>query len=677
VKKHLWVIVVIVSLVLSACGGAATPAPAPAPQQPAATEAPAAAAPAAEAPATEAPAAEAPAAEAPAAEAPAAPSAYKESPVLAEKVKAGELPPVEERLPDQPFVVGPGVLITEEDLPDWQVGKYGGTLRFAHAVANWNPDIFIMANENLLCAPGIGLEGLRPCIVQSYEVSDDNQTFTFTIRKGLKWSDGVPVTTEDVRFTYEDVYLNEKITPSFPARYRDGGKPDGEPMKLEIVDDYTFRISFGVPFGGFLREVSIKGWQGYTDFIRPAHFLKKYHTKYTPIEELADELKSRNLTDEWWQLFNQINCNNWDLTNPRCAGYPSLYPWVGVKGAEGLLTFERNPYYWKVDVEGNQLPYIDRLVSQQVNDVEMVTMKVLTGDVDYVRESTALVKLPLYKENEEKAGIRPILMANHVDPSCLYFNFTYNDETWRQVVNDLRFRQAVNYAINRQEIIDSVYYGFAEMPYLVPGEYNPEKANQLLDEMGLDQRDADGFRLGPDGQTFVIPIEHGADAPDIAPATELVALHLKNVGLQTTVKQIESSLWGQRLAANDVRATVIWDVAPMWRDGTWTDYVPTNQMGALWALWFTSSGAEGEEPPDGIKELYTILEGRTKAIPYSEEDQALYDQLIKNYYDNIWIFPLAQNVNYAMVASQRLGNMPRSGQAIGADYSGEQFFFKD
>ncbi len=673
-KRHLLAALLILAFVVSSCGGQATPTPVqekatetskavqetqptPTPVQEKATETSKAVQ---ETQPTQAKT-----------------SAYTEAPMLAEQVKAGKLPPLDERLPDEPFVVGPGVLIAKKDLPDWQPGKYGGTLRFAHGVANWNPDIFIMINENLLCAPGIGLEGLQPCIVKDYQIEKDNTVFTFTLRKGLKWSDGEPVTTEDVRFVYEDIYQNEKLTPIFPPKFRDGGSPEGNPMKLDILDDFTFRLTFTEPYGGLLREVSIKGWQGYTDLLRPSHYLKKYHTKYTPIEQLADELKSENLKDEWWQLFNQKDCTNWEDTDPHCAGYPSLTPWVGVKGADGLLTFERNPYYWKVDTQGQQLPYIDKLVSQQVNDVEAVTLKVLAGEVDYVRESTALVKLPLYKENEEKAGFRVILMDNHVDPTALFINYTFQDENWRKVVNDIRFRRAINYAINRQEIIDSIYFGFAKMPETVPGEYNVEKANQLLDEMGMDKKDADGFRIGPDGKTFVLAIEHASHAPDIAPAAELVAAHLSKAGIKVTIKKVDPSLWGTRAGANEIQATLLWDVQPMWRDGTWTDYLPGQAGSApLWSLWYTSGGKEGEEPPAEVKELIAAHEGRIKAIPYSDEDKQLTEKIYKLHYDNIWIFPLAEKVNYAMIASVKLGNMPQSGQAIGADYSGEQFFFK-
>lgn len=674
-KRQLSAILLILAVILSACSAPATPAPAtqvPAVEDPTATAAPAkptATAEAAKPTATAEPTK-------PAATAtPAAPT-YSESPILAKQVAAGKLPALEDRLPDEPFIVGPGSLITEKDLPDWQPGNFGGTLRFAHSVANWNPDIFIMINENLLCAPGIGLEGLRPCIVKDYKVENDNKVFTFMLRKGLKWSDGEPVTTADVKFVYEDIYKNEKITPIFPAKFRDNGSPEGEPMKLDIVDDFTFRLTFTKPYGGLLRELSVKGWQGYTDLIRPSHYLKSYHITYTPLEKMADELKTLNLKDEWWQVFNQKDCTNWEDTNPICAEYPSLTPWVGAKSEGGNLVFERNPYYWKVDTKGQQLPYIDKLVSQQVNDVEVLTLKVLAGEVDFVRESTALVKLPLYKENETKAGFRTVLMDNHVDPTSLFINLTFDDANWRKVVNDLRFRQAVNYAINRQEIIENVYYGLASMPTLVLSEYSVEKANKLLDEMGLDKKDADGFRIGPDGKTFIFPLEHGAHAPDISPAVEVLIANLKKVGINASSKQIDPSLWGERVNANLMQATVLWDVQPMWKDGTWTDYLPWGAWGSLWNTWYSTGGKSGEEPPAEVKQLYTLNEGRVAAVPASDEDKKLAQGIYKLLGDNIWFFPLAEKVNYAMIVSAKLGNIPQSGQAIGADYSGEQFFFK-
>jgi len=147
------------------------------------------------------------------------------------------------------------------------------------------------------------------------------------------------------------------------------------------------------------------------------------------------------------------------MTNPRCADYPGLYPFLPVKADQGILRFKRNPYFYMVDTQGQQLPYIDEIVSVQSADVEMVNVKVVSGDVDYLRESTALIKVPMYKEAETKANINTILLDMHVDSSGLALNQTFSDTNWQKATQDIRFRQAVSHAMNRKEMIDTLYYG--------------------------------------------------------------------------------------------------------------------------------------------------------------------------------------------------------------------------
>ncbi|HHV81522.1 TPA: ABC transporter substrate-binding protein [bacterium] len=601
---------------------------------------------------------------------------YNEAPMLADLVKQGKLESVERRLPKNPFVVGPGVLISKKDLPDWQIGKYGGSLKMIHTTADWSPDVFIAnCTENLLVAPGIGVKDIKPNIVEKFEISKDNRVFTFRLREGLKWSDGHPVTTDDIKFTYEDLLLNDKLTPVFPARFRSAGKPDGEPMKLEILDDYSFRISFKEPYGGFLREITVTGWSGYTDLIKPAHYLKQFHIKYTSLDKLKPLLEKEGFKDEWWQLFSLKDFTNWEQTQAQSIGFPVLTPWILKKAAGGVYEWERNPYYFKVDTAGNQLPYIDKIVSTQVQDTEMGNMKVLTGEINFLRESTALNKLPLYKQNEKKAGFKLVLLDMHVDPSCFYLNLTYKDPVWRKIVRDIRFRRAINMAINRKEIIDSVYYGFGSLPKTVPSEYNPTKAEQLLDEIGL-KKGPDGWRVGPDGKTFEIVFECGAHAPDLMPAAELITEHLKSVGLKVLLKRVDPSLWSQRLAANENQANIIWSVQPMWRDATWTDYLPTSQWAPEWQRWYNTNGKEGEEPPAEIKSLYKTHEGRMASVPYSTQDVKLTNQMYKLYYDNVFYFPVLEKSKYPLIVPAGVGNVPRSGQAIAANMYVEQLFYK-
>ena len=224
-------------------------------------------------------------------------SIYSQAPMLDELVQAGKIPPVEERLPGQPFVVGPGVYLTRENLPDWTPGEYGGTLRSVQNEADWNADVFVAIDEPFLMAPKISDQGIICNVCQEYKVSDDNKIFTFTLRKGLKWSDGEPVTTEDVRFAWEEVQNNTVVYPDGPDTvFRTGYSPDGNLARFDFPDDYTFTITFDAPYGGFLRALAIEGWVGYTILLEPAHYLKL--AKY----DLAS-----------------TRCTYWDMTALRCV----------------------------------------------------------------------------------------------------------------------------------------------------------------------------------------------------------------------------------------------------------------------------------------------------------------------------------------------------------------------
>ncbi len=600
------------------------------------------------------------------------PAAFHQAPELDGK----NLPPVNERLPKVPKLANQ---IPAKHLKDGklEIGRYGGTMRTVSPSPEWNPDIFLMLNEPLLNTPGSNGEIITPNIVKDLQMSEDRKQFTFTLREGLKWSDGVPVTTEDVKFAVEDVLLNKEITPGFPDWLKAGGKRDGTPMKFEVLDDYTFRIRFDQAYGRFPIQLALTGWRGYTDLLKPKHFLHQYHVKYTPLEKLEPEIKKAGFKKgEWANLFNLKDVTNWELTSKNAIGFPVLYPWMLVKSTPTVQEYVRNPYYWKIDAGGNQLPYIDKITSTYVQDVEMMSAKVIAGEVDLMRESAALNKMPLYKEYEEKSGYVAPMLDMHVDPTSIYLNLTYKNDNWRKVVRDVRFRQALNMAIDRQEIIDAVYFGFAELPQLVPAEYDPDEANRLLDEMGLNKRDKDGFRIGPDGKTFEIPFETGAHAPDMIPVLQLVTDMWKKVGVKTTMKTIDSALWGTRNDANQLQATIMWNVQPMWRSGGWTDFTP-NFEGPLWNLWFANNGKKGEEPPKEVKRLFELNGEIMSVYPGTPEDRKLMAEIYQIHRDHIFQMPIAEHVKQPIILNAKIGNVPIGGTAVAANIAGVHFYYKE
>jgi ABC-type dipeptide transport system, periplasmic component len=605
---------------------------------------------------------------------------YNEAPSLRARVEAGELPPVEERLPENPLVVGPGVLVSEIDL-NYEVGTYGGGI-FRSVTADpqldWNIRDAVM--ENFLMSPAFYLTPIQGNIAESFEISDDNRVFTLTLRKGLKWSDGVPVTTEDVRFAYEDVLLHEELTPIIPATYRSGGRPDGEPMKLEILDEYTFRITFEEPYGRFVRHLGVgQLWGGYTDLLKPSHYLKRYHIKYTPIEELLPELQANGMgPDEWHRLFHAKDIVWSEVTNANAVGFPTLGPWVRVESPDNLIVMERNPYYYKVDPEGNQLPYVDRYESVVVNDPETIPLTIIGGDVNLNRELIAHDKVSLLLENQDAGGYRVYLdLVYHNAPIALFFNYNNPDETWRQVVLNKDFRRAVNMAINRHEIIDIIFLGLGTTSPWFPGEYNPDEANRILDSIGLDKRDAEGFRLAPDGKPFEIFIEYYEGAAYWQRIVELIADHLEAVGLRTPTRKIAFELWIQRRDANQLYASVDWLDDVNWPYLVY-DYMPTERVkwGQQWHLWLQTGGEQGEEPPDWILELYEI-DAELRAVRPGTERAAMAEARFAEWMmEYIPMFPVARDVVSPVIIPPNLGNLAHSGQEAASWFAAEQFFFR-
>lgn len=339
---------------------------------------------------------------------------YKQSPMLDARVRSGDLPAVDDRLPDQPMVVGPGTLIPRYNL-DFKVGKYGGTLRHGHFSPFWDGILFHNQNEPLLTSSGNiihdELGNMQGNVLAGFEVSNGDRVFTLHLRKGLKWSDGTPVTMDDVRFAYEDVILNEKLTPTFPSWLRNSGAADGEPMTLKYIDEDTFSITFTKPYGRFLVQLAIDGWRGYEELIKPKHYLKQFHADYTSMSKLEPMIKDRSLAaGEWWNLFHAKDIIRWEQFPPERVGFPVLNPWIVTDVQETVSMLERNPYYFKVDSAGQQLPYIDKHQMIFVSNAQNNAIKMMAGELDLFLDGTILKDVPLYKENERKGGYKTHLV---------------------------------------------------------------------------------------------------------------------------------------------------------------------------------------------------------------------------------------------------------------------------
>lgn len=630
------------------------------------------------APAAEAPAAPAQEAAAPA-EAPAAPPGqYNEAPQLAELVAQGKLPPVDQRLPAEPLVV----------TPRNEIGKYGGEQRgAAFGPRTGQLDTEALRMQSLLFIEP-DLQSLSPNILKAYEASDDYKTWTLALRAGMKWSDGEPFTADDFVFWYEDILLNPDLTPSVPVVYQ----PGGEPMTLTKIDDVTVQVEFAESNPNFDLTMSKSHWND--RMYAPKHYLQQWHIKYN---DQANELaQSENF--ETWVLAFQYHDDH--TQGQQDTNLPDITPWVLNRIDElGNKYFERNPYYWAVDTAGNQLPYIDRQIAVLVQDAQVRTLKFISRELDNAGENPLPVSdYPLYVENEEAGDYKVYLFENSRGNDVgITFNQTHKDPVLRAIFNDVRFRQAMSLAINRQQVNDVLYFGRATIRQAtIPEsvsfyedwmgkhfiEYDPDQANALLDEMGLAWDSAREVRLRPDGQPLQIVLECWEE---FCPHSEQVSEMWTEVGVKTTMSQIERTLWLERNQANeaDAYAHPYDSIAePNLRAASCARLRPlgSDSYAPLWRRWYNSGGQEGEEPSEVNQQIFALCDRFATAKPMSEEYMQIGKEMATLYTEQLYTLGISVAPR-VIIISNRLGNTPTAGM-FSADfmfwvpYRGDQWYIK-
>lgn len=587
-----------------------------------------------------------------------------EAPILSVKVAAGELPPVEERLPENPMVVEP----CEE------IGKYGGTLNVVAVSDMWNVITSSRFDKMLTTLEPDG-EKIIGSIAEGFEWSEGKKSLTLHLRKGLKFSDGYPFTVDDILFMWEDVTLNENITPLIPNNWKPGGKL----MQYEKVDDYTLRLDFAVPYPQWTRELTVPAWGGdqpwaTVGFYAPKHYLKRFHIKYNP---KADELAKEAGFEHWWELFKEKH-------DPYSGvNYPTLSAWVCTYKEEGkpLRIYERNPYYWAVDPAGNQLPYLDKGVVNIVGNRDLYNMKLIAGQADFAFRFTAMENYALYKKNEDKGNYRVFPWSTKTGRVVLFFNQNHKDPVEREIYQDIRFRQAMSLAMDREEINKVLYFGLAKPTQCVVAndewsfyqewwedyyaEYDAEKANQLLDEVGLDKKDKEGCRLRSDGKRLEVIIEFTALpslAPELDSLLEMIKEYWENVGVKTILKEQSGIVYSDRriFSLMDVYTYVSGGASEKgayisvraFRLGLDWDYL------TLWGLWMRTDGKEGMKPPEVVFELEKLDLEWKQLTPGTEEYVRVGKELVGLHTEQLWAIGTVSSVPHPILAKKNLRNVP-------------------
>jgi peptide/nickel transport system substrate-binding protein len=482
-------------------------------------------------------------------------SAYNEAPMLADLVASGELPPVDERLPKNPCVlpVNDGI------------GNYGGTIRraFKGVSDRWGPT---KAMDHFFAWWDIDLN-VQPHFCESWETNDDASEWTFYFREGTKWSDGVPFTADDVVWWYENEASNKDLFPSPYVKWTVTVGADKLFMDLEKVNDYAVKMKFPIPKTLFIYDLTRgTGMESFgVGCLTPSHYMKQFHIDFTDDKDALEAAATAAGFDTWADYY--LDRGYW-LLNPE---RPGVSPWLAKNAlSEELFLMERNPYFYGVDPEGNQLPYLDKIQHRLYEQGEVLNLWVTNGEIDFQSRQMAMANFTLYKESEAAGDYHVFVQktASHVALQC---NLTTQNEKLREFFNERNVRIALSLAVDRDEMNELAFDGFytprqyspmEESPQYYPKlsnvylDYDPDEANRLLDEAGYDKKDADGFRLWKDGSgtlSFEIVGTDEAGQPS-EDAAQILVKYFADVGVKAAYKYNERSLYQERFAANDIEA---------------------------------------------------------------------------------------------------------------------------
>ncbi len=581
-------------------------------------------------------------------------------PSLAAEVASGALSPAAERIPEEPLVGGFETL-------GRTTGKSGGRLRTllprdkdVRLLNVWGYARLVGYDENLQ---------LKPDILRSVDVQD-GRIFTLHLRKGHKWSDGAPFTSEDFRYYWEDIANNPELTPA--------GVPEeltleGAPPVVTIVDALTVRYEWSSPNPRFLAMLA----QAREPYIyRPAHYLRRFHVKYGDEADIAALVAAAKV--KGWAALHNRRDSMYDNDNPEI---PSLQPFLIEPGGGPIFRFRRNPYFHRVDPWGMQLPYLDG-VDATIVEPGLISAKTAAGDADLQFRGLAFADAGALKAAERGGGfgvrLYPVTKGAQV---ALYPNLTTSDPVWRAVMRDVRFRRALSAAIDRDDINRSLFFGLA-----TPGNntalkesslydasrtargavFDIAKANALLDEMGLTARDGRGIRLLPDGRALQIVVETSGESGEEAAILELIAPTWRKAGIGMIMRPYERSVLRNRAYSGESHMTV-WSG---FENGVPTagaspdELAPVHQEFLAWPRWgqyVATRGASGEAADTPEAERLLQLNRDWIAATDDEARTAIWREMLDIHADQQFSIGIVSGVLQPVTVSNALRNVPEKG----------------
>lgn len=574
----------------------------------------------------------------------------KEAPMLQERVKAGSLPEVAKRLPKNPRVIQPLE----------KTGIYGGTMQTV--LASMDPSwLWMTVTNDHLVTWDPTWSKIIPNVAEKFEVQEDGRVYVFHLREGMRWSDGEPFTSADLTWWYQNILLNKSITPEVPTQLKSGE----EPVKVTAQGDWQVTFSFASPNALFLEELTPHGppfW------LVPMHYLKKFHKKFNP-----------GLPDDWAQDFlaKMDQLENVDL--------PVLSAWVpkNPHGDGGRQMWERNPYYWKVDSDGSQLPYIDSWAFRFFSDQGPLLLSAANGNVDfYMRAEVTIPKnRPVLADGQDKGGYKLISVkepSHNTIGVCL--NLTHKDPAKRKMYQNKDFRIGLSHAINRQQIINLVYQRQGrpwqtaprpEVPFYSGDEFGTQYtefnlglAKQSLEKAGYAKVDGSGRRIGEDGKPIAISVLCQSRYPDMIDAMEFVKRTWQQVGIELRIDTASPELVSERLTANDFDCTL--DKGELGymgliEDPRWLFATGGSSYATLWSNWY-QGGSPKEAPPAEMQRQISLYREHVVGSADKQTQYAALKQIIDIAKEQFWTMGVSLPGQPFCIKTDRVHNVPGDDQ---------------
>lgn len=592
---------------------------------------------------------------------PLAAQAFSSAPELLALEKAGKLPAVEKRLPEKPEVI----------TPLKSVGKYGGAMRSALRGNGDGNAILRMVGNQSLVRWNREFNKVVPNLAERWEVNADSTEYTFHLRRGTKWSDGELFTADDILFYTQDLMGNKAFLATPPEMYRSGDKS----MQTEKLDDYTVKFRFAAPYVSFIENLAHPTGQQVVFYSK--HYCRQFHPKYNPkVDELVKAAGAKD-----WSALMRARCG--ELEQPSRWGNPerpTLDPWVIVNpygGGSSVVTLRRNPYFWQVDTQGQQLPYIDELRFAVISEIETMVLAAINGQLDFqFRHIGQVQNIPVLKENEGKGKYR-VMQFEDISSNAagLFLNQTTRNEKLRPLARNKDFRIALSHAIDRKELADLVYLGQTRPWQVGPKassrfynaqlgtqylKYDTAFANAALDKLGLDKRDAEGFRLYPGGGRVSIAGIVQISSGNYVDTMEVVRRQWKKVGIELVINGVERSLFYDRSNTNDYDMAIFivgGGLDPQFDKTGVLAWSPTESRQSLqWVKWAMTQGKQGEEPSASMKKRLDLNE-KWKVARNQDEADALLRQLLQVAADEFEVIGTVEALKVPGVVSNRLMNV--------------------